>query len=357
MSTLSIMLSRLFILRFAILLIGVTFFILTLDIVTYADDILAINKGDVSTIWHYALLRIPGIASQFVLISILIALLMMLTEISKNSELVAIWGAGASQFRIIVALLPVAIFLGIFTFILVDRAVPLAAPTLHKWAIGDYSNKKLSIGAKDPIWMRSGPDIIRAVSTNEDTTKLSKVTVFRRDADGVLLEQIMAEEAEFLGQRWLLKDVTIYNRENLPPTKLKQMIYTGMMRPAATGLRKGDPEEMTVQELSYFISNSGFGLRPPHVYSTWLHKRFATLLSGILMLFIAIPLAHKFKRGGGLGMLFTAGVGMGFAYFIFDGITLTMGELGILPPWAAGWMPPLIFTAIAGSIAINYETL
>lgn len=357
MNTLSRLLSKLFIMRFFLILIGITTFVLTLDVVTYADDILAVNDGQISGIWYYALLRSPGIASQFILITILIALLLMLSEISKNSELVAIWGAGVSQARLLLALLPVAIMLGLFNFALVDRAVPMAAPQLHQWAIGDYSNKKLSVGNEDPIWMRSGQDIIRAVSTNVSTTRLTHVTVFRRDSEGILQEQIMADSAELLGQRWLLTNVTIYSRENLPPTQLKKMIYTGQMRPAATGSRKGDPEEMTVGDLLYFINNSGFGLRPSHVYSTWVHKRFASLTTGILMLFIAIPLAHKFKRGGGLGMLFAAGIGMGFGYFIFDGITLTMGELGILPPWAAGWMPPLIFTGIAGTIAINYETL
>jgi len=357
MPTLSLLLSKLFITRFILILAGVTIFVLTLDVVTYADDILAVNNGKISGIWYYAMLRSPGIASQFILISILIALLLMLSEISRNSELVAIWGAGVSQFRLLMALMPVAIGLGIFNFALVDRAVPMAAPTLRLWAIGDYSNKKLSIGDQDPIWMRSGKDIIRAVSTNVSTTKLSQVTVFRRDSEGILQEQIMADTAELLGERWLLTNVTIYSREALPPTRLKKMIYTGLMRPAATGSRKGDPEEMTLGDLLYFVNNSGFGLRPSQVYSTWVHKRLASLATGILMLFIAIPLAHRFKRGGGLGMLFAAGIGMGFGYFIFDGITLTMGELGILPPWAAGWMPPLIFTGIAGTIAINYETL
>jgi len=358
MPTLSKLLSKLFLARFVLILFGVTVFVLSLDIATYADAILAVNDGKISGIWYYALLRSPGIASQFILLSILIALLLMLTEISRNSELVAIWAAGVSQYSLLRALLPVAIGLGLFNFALVDRAVPLAAPTLHQWGIGDYSSKKLSVGNDDPIWMRSGTDIIRAVSTtNAANTKLSQVTVFRRDGEGILQEQIMAETAELQGQRWLLRNVTIYNRQSLPPTQLEKMIYTGLMRPAATGARKGDPEEMTVGDLVYFVNNSGFGLRPPHVYSTWLHKRFASLATGILMLFIAIPLAHRYKRGGGLGMLFAVGIGMGFGYFIFDGITLTMGELAILPPWAAGWMPPLIFTGIAGTIAINYETL
>ena len=61
--------------------------------------------------------------------------------------------------------------------------------------------------------------------------------------------------------------------------------------------------------------------------------------SGLLMMALCIPLATRFRRGGGLGALFAVGVGMGFLYFIVDGISLTMGELGFVTPWLAAWLP------------------
>ena len=75
------------------------------------------------------------------------------------------------------------------------------------------------------------------------------------------------------------------------------------------------------------------------------------------MILIAVPLAHRFKRGGGLGILFMIGIACGFAYFIFDGVAVTMGELGLLPAWLAAWSPIVAFAAIAGTVAFRQETL
>ena len=59
------------------------------------------------------------------------------------------------------------------------------------------------------------------------------------------------------------------------------------------------------------------------------------------MIGLCIPLASRFRRGGGLGALFAIGVGLGFLYFVIDGISLTMGELGFVAPWLAAWLPLL----------------
>ncbi|MCP5081540.1 MAG: YjgP/YjgQ family permease [Alphaproteobacteria bacterium] len=355
--TLSMMLTRMMASRFGLILAGITIFVLTLDVATYAPDILALHNDELSSIAKYALLRLPGVASAFVGIAALLALLLMLTELSHRSELVAIWNTGISQLRLILIIAPVALAIGVFHFLVDDQAVPGAAPTLHKWGIGDYSGKKLKVGEDDPIWLRSGNDILRAAKSNPNATKLSNVTIFRRDAAGILTEQIIAKSAEQVSGRWELADVVIYYRENLPPSRVNRMIYSGLLRPAAVGTRSGDPEEMSSADLQYFIANAGFGIRPPHVYSTWQQKRITLFFVSFLMVLIAVPLSVQYRRGGGLGRFFAIGVGLGFAYFIFEGVSLTMGELGLVPPWMAAWMPMMVFGATATAIAISQESL
>ncbi len=357
MWTLSLMLSKMLMVRFIMILFGISAFVVTLDLVTYSEDVLALHNDNLWSIGHYALLRLPGIISAFMGLSFLLAALMMLTEISHHSELVAIWNAGVSQFRMIAMLLPVAAVFGVANFFLSDKAVPTVSPILHEWGIGDYSEKQLKVGEKDPIWMRSGNDVLRATGSNQQATSLTGVTIFRRDSDGLLIEQIMAEEAELVSGRWHMTGVVIYYRNNVPPSRVKRMVYSGRMRPAAAGTRSGDPEEMSYADLNYFIDNAGFGIRPVHVYTTWLHKRTTLALTGVLMLLIAIPLAGRHRRGGGLGILFAVGIGLGFTFFVFDGISMTMGELGLLPSWMAAWLPMLIFALTSGTIAFRYETL
>jgi lipopolysaccharide export system permease protein len=73
------------------------------------------------------------------------------------------------------------------------------------------------------------------------------------------------------------------------------------------------------------------------------------------MIAICIPLATRFRRGGGLGMLFAIGVGLGFIFFVVDGLALTMGELGFVRPWMAAWMPILSFGAMATAMGLRNE--
>ncbi len=351
------MLTKMILLRFIAILLGISSFVITLDLITYVDDILKLKENDLGALGQYAMLRLPGTLSTFMAMSILLALLLTLVELSYRNEIPALWATGTSPFRVVLMLLPLGALLGGVNFLINDQAVPKTAPVLHSWGIGDYGNKKLQIGEKDPIWMRAGNDILRAADSNPQATQLENVVIFRRDGEGILIEQIMAARAQLRQGRWELSDVVLYYKENLLPNRVSTYIYSGDMRPAAAGARSGDPEEMSTADLNYFIANQGFGIRPPHVYQTWWHKRMTLFLSAWLMIAICLPLSVRFRRGGGIGVLFGLGVAIGFGFFLFDGISLTMGELGLVPPWMAAWTPVAVFAGIAATLTFRVETV
>jgi lipopolysaccharide export system permease protein len=350
------MLTRMILLRFAFILIGISIFVVTLDIVAYSTEILDLRAGNLDIILEYAGLRAPSILSTFLPLSVLLALLLTLTELSYRNEIPAIWSTGVSPTRLMIMLVPFALLAGGIHFLLSDQGIPRAEPTLREWGIGDYSEKKLKVGGKgDPLWMRAGKDILRAESSNRQATSLTNVVIFRRDDQGLLTEQIVAGSAALKDGRWVLSNVIVYYRDNLPPNRLESLIYSGNFRPAAAGARSGDPEEMSLSDLGYFIDNQGFGIRPTWVYETWWHKRLSLFVTALIMIAICIPLAVRFRRGGGIGILFTVGIGLGFLFFVLDGITMTMGELGFVRPWLAVWGPVLAFAAIAGIITFQAE--
>lgn len=357
MSIVGWMITRMVMTRFLMILIGLSLFIVTLDAMTYANDILELKNDNVNAILIYGALRLPTIMSGFLPFCVLLGTLLSLMELSYRNEMTAIWGAGQSPLSIMLLLLPVGLFLGGLNFLINDQAIPRAAPTLHEWGIGDYSQKKLKVGENDPIWMRSGSDILRAASSNARSTKLEDVVIFRRDAEGLLLEQIHAEKAELSGDRWELTNAVVYTRAQMAPARVERMVYSGIIRPAAKGARSGDPEEMSVKELSYFIDNAGFGIKPTYVYETWRYKRLSLFLSSFLMIALCVPLASRFRRGGGIGMFFIVGVGLGWAYFIVEGVARTMGELGFVPPWMSVWVPVAALAALTTSMTLKAETL
>ncbi|HHI82628.1 MAG TPA: LptF/LptG family permease, partial [Rhizobiales bacterium] len=90
---------------------------------------------------------------------------------------------------------------------------------------------------------------------------------------------------------------------------------------------------------------------------TWWHQRLTLFLSAWLMIVICVPLAAKFRRGGGIGIMFAIGVLLGFVFFVFDGISVTLGELGVLPPWIAAWLPVLLFFGAGAWLTLRAETV
>ncbi|MBC8036658.1 MAG: LptF/LptG family permease [Rhizobiales bacterium] len=357
MKVITWMLMRMIATRFIAILLGISIFVLSLEAVSNSLEILALRPGSSWIVPEYILYRGPGTLATFLPVSMLLATLLTLTELSYRNEISALWAAGLSPTRIVVLLLPLSLLAGGLHFLLVDMGVPAADPTLREWGIGDYGKEKLKVGEKDPIWLRSGTDITRAGSANPDSTVLNDVIIFRRDPGGLLREQIFADEATQSDGRWLLRGAVVYYRGNQPPNRMDNLIYSGAMKPASAGARSGDPESMSIADLGYFIENQGFGIRPVWVYQTWWHKRVSLVFSALLMISLCIPLATRFRRGGGLGMLFVAGVGLGFLYFVVDGIALTIGELGFATPWLAAWLPVAGFGALAVALTLRAETV
>lgn len=349
------MLSRMILIRFLGVLFGITFFVLSMEIVAYTKEILALDPISYIAVGKYMFVRSASFLATFLPLSLLLAMLVTISELSYRNELTAIWSIGISPMRLVLMLLPVALIASALHFALSDRALPAAATVLKEWGIGDYQAKKRQLNSNDPIWMRAGNDILRANSVSSDGKILKDVIIFRRNSDGLLTNQINAKSAQLKDNKWALLDVVDYVNGVTQPARIEIMIYPGALKPAAFGARSGDPEEMTSTALSYYISNDGFGIRPVWVYQTWWHKRFTLLLIPLVMIALCVPLATKYRRGGGIGVLFAIGVSLGFLFFMLDGVSVTLGELGFVPPWLAAWTPVLAFSALAINMGLRTE--
>ena len=354
MSRIAKFISSMILVRFVTILACIAIFVITLESVGFISDVLKITTNPVQALAQYALYRSPSVLAVFLPMSMLLALLLTITELTYRNEITAIFATGISPLRIIIMLLPTALLVGGIHFTLLDQLIPATTPTLKIWGIGDYAKNKVNVDSKDPVWIRSGSDIMRVIKVSSDGKQLDDVIIFKRSEDGQLKEQIYAETATQEDDRWRLQKVVVYYNGTEAPNRLDSLIYSGTMQ-AANANRTGDPEDMSLSELGTFIANKGFGVRPIHVYQTNWHKRLAALVSSLLMIVLCVPMAARFRRGGGLGYLFVVGVGLGFLFFIFDGISTTMGELGIVKPWLAAWAPVFIFTALGLSFVARTE--
>lgn len=343
-------LARLFLGRFLLLLAGLTALIILLDLLANAEDVMDAAQSTSAGLLRYAGLRLPLITADVLPLSALLAALLTLSFLVRHHELVAMISAGLSQGRLALALLPAALLAALPQFWLEDQAVPSATSALRAWGVGEYGEA----GSTTMTWLRDGDQIIRIRYIAAEGTRLAGVTIFQRDRDGRLRARISAESAAYADSRWTLRSVQKLNVADGAVTAAESVAWQNRLEPARMAILSAEPNELSFAEMRALLDNAAAS-RPDYVYSTWLHRRAAAPVATLLLIFLAVPLAQRFQRQGGMALPMIAGIGIGFLYFVFEGLTLTVGEAGLLPAAVAGWAPPAALALVAASIAVQFE--
>ena len=73
MITIGWMLTRMIFTRFVMLLAGISIFFITLNVFTYADEVLALNNNDLGALGTYGMLLLPSTVSTFLAMCVLLS--------------------------------------------------------------------------------------------------------------------------------------------------------------------------------------------------------------------------------------------------------------------------------------------
>lgn len=348
--------SKIFAVRFVLVLLGVASFIVLLDLMSNGDDVVELASNRAERLMEYAYLRLPEIVSQIIPFCVLIAALLSFSELIRHSELVAIRSVGLSQFSVFLAFVPCAMVIILFQIIVNEALLPRSVAALRAWGVGDYGKGLTAIGLSEGVrWMRQGPHVIRVSLERRTDNRFGQILIFMRDDEGRLTHRIEAASADT--ETWTLFDVTMLTVETSQVDRFDATEWPEDLRPAELIPSVTHPREMPLPEVARAVENEGFGLRPLFLYQTWFHKKLAAPAAVLLMILLCVPLAHRFQRVGAIGWMLLTGISAGFVFFVFDGLVLAMGEAGLLPPALAAWVPTLVMALIAQGLIYHYEGL
>jgi lipopolysaccharide export system permease protein len=349
--TVSRYLSRLYLMRFAFLLLGLALLVVFLDFLADGDEVLKAGGGAVTTILRYTLLRLPEIVAELIPITAMLAGFVTFAGLARFRELTALLGVGISKFTLAAAIAPAAVLVAAMQLAIEDQALPLAVGELRAWGVADYASSEES----KATWIRQGTDIVRIGRFDRAADRLVDVAIFRRDGTGNLLERIEAKTAVYREGDWALQGV----RRSTPgepsaiettPLGWPQGMSLDLLLSAAT-----HPKETPLVGLLGVSDRSDLGTQPGYRYKLWLHERLAGPVTTMVLIMLTVALAQPFESRTGRGMLLAAWLAAGFVAWTFDGLVLTFGEVGLLPPTLAAWTPPMVFAAVAGWLMLHDE--
>jgi lipopolysaccharide export system permease protein len=359
MSTFSRYILRVFFTQFTLLLISFAALMQLFDLLSNSIDVLQRSNGAMSGLGLYALLRLPEIVSFLIPFVVLLAALMTLGRLERDNEILAYKASGAPYNAVLLAFLPAVLLVAVAHFILADQVVPRAIDAMVKRDI--YVDKISRADDSPSLFIQDGKAVIEVGKVESYGAMLRKVKIYVRGDTGVISDFRDAATAQFDVKQhaWTLHDVwstTISPDRATTSTYAAAETWATSLSPTEFSNLIELPQAMPVSKIWSFATSDEVGVRPTYFYEAWLQKRFAIPVSSILMILLAAPVAHSvYQRGRGLAGGMAVGFILGFLYFVADGLVMSLGESGAVPPVVAAWMPILVFASIGGAWLIRLE--
>ena len=355
--TLTLYLARLFAVRIVAVLIMLVMVLQVLDLLSESGKVLAHPGNGESQLWTYVSLRTPQLIARFLPYSVLLATIFTLAALNQNSEVISMKAAGLSAHQVLAPLILTATLVSLVSFGFNERVVTRANATLSAWQAVDYGPIPANSGVRNNVFVRDGDNIlaIGELSGEGAGMVMSRVTWYRRDAAGMITEQIRAPRATFAAPGWRLEspvrfDVASAARETVPP----QVVAVGVS-PAQLSISSVNADGLDIFQLAQAIRElRAAGRRTSELEGKWWHK-LSGPLSAMLMPLLGAIAAFGLARSGQLLIRAVIGMSLGFAYFVVDNAALAMGNFGGYPPLIAAWAPFVLFALIGETVLVRTE--
>lgn len=305
-------------------------------------------------IGRYVLLQLPLMLQQALPIAALSAAIVVFIGLARTSEMTAIRAAGVSQWRILVMALPVPLLLSLAAFGLSEYAVPRSQLSLAAW----WAETEPPAEAEDasPRWFRVGEEIVRAQRASPDGRRLGEVDIFRRDADGLLVERIAAAAAVAGPRGWILLGVdrTRFDAGRFDRARMARLEWTAPLRPEDVAAFFS-----SVRSLSSAAARRALGEEAPvsrggALFATRILRSAAEPLAPLIMLVLALPLAFVAPRTGVAWPALLYAAAGGLLYLVADGVLTVFAQVGYVPAAVGAWAAPVV-AGLAGATVLLYS--
>lgn len=356
--TLATYIAKMFAVRIVAVLLMLVLVLQMLDLLSESGKVLAAPGNGQGELLTYVSLRMPQLVSRFLPYSVLLATIITLMTLNQNSEVIAMKGAGLSAHQVLAPLFLVAALTSAVTFGFNERVVTRATSTLKAWQNVKYGPIPLESGTKANVWLQDGPNILfaRAVAGEGNAMRMDGVSWYRRDPTGMVTEIVTSPSATFANPGWKFRAPVVFDVQSARKAPLgRDAVYAKSVDPVQVLISRVDADAESLGQLNTSLSAiREAGFRTTELEGKWWHK-LSGPLSALLMPLLGAVAAFGLARSGHLFVRAVIGMGLGFAYFVFDNAALAMGNFGAYPPFLAAWAPFVLFFLIGETVLIRTE--
>ena len=317
-------------------------------------------KTPFGKILYYYSVLIPAWLVQVMPMTLLLALLYVLSNMSKYGELTAMRASGLDFFRLMGAYWVVGICVSIqmlsINLAWAPKALYQAKVIFEKNTQKTQDTKSKSFGvtyrdiAGNRFWVIGMVDPVSRVARGIEITQ--------SDESQHDIKRTSAAWGNYQDGYWTLQDVIIYDY-TLPtsdPDSLRRvpvLVAPELVESPQqfiTEFRK--TKRMTTRELLESLHfSSRLSPKQRALFSTELHGRVAFPMANLVVFLIGIPFGVIGERRSNSLAIVNALLFF-FAYMLVAQVLLVFGQSGRIPGWLAAWFPNILF-ATAGILMIR----
>jgi lipopolysaccharide export LptBFGC system permease protein LptF len=322
----------------------------------------------------YYLLQSPSFLRIVLPMGLLLALLYTLTRHARHNEITAIRSAGISLWRLCLPYLLVGVGASLFLFVLNERWAPQWAERANQ--IRHAAETAAGSGEADRVALQLG--FVNAREGRRwmieryhvDSGVMYHPQVHWYETDG-RLRSVYAEQGIYTNRNWLFLNAREYydvgqGNPLLQPTLITNALQMTMLNETPEQIesevwiskrlsRIAETKEADVP-LKVIVNYLRLHPHPDRDVAPWLrtmlHGRIASPWTCLVVVLIALPFAGASSRKN-LFVGVASSIGICFAFFVVEKVSLALGAGGHLPPWLAAWFPNAAFSLVALALILR----
>jgi len=346
-------------LSFFMIFISLIMVFYIINIVELIDDVVE-NNVAFSLIFKYLYYHTPEIISFVLPVSVLTAVLLTFSVMSKNNELIAVQVSGISLLRLTRPAIVTGLLLSLIFFYIQEDITPNA--NKQKQEVLDKIHKRETktdqkiiknwvLGDKNKIYFYNFLD--------RKNNKIVNFNIIMLDKNFSLRKRISCDHAKWLSDKELmLRKGFERNYIDNRPVGFNKFAVKKMSIDKGKDLftqRVAFPQFMNIKTLKRYIRYLKEKRSNTHKYEAKLYYKYAYPLASLIMVLIAVPFSFLMGNRGtffGIGIAIVISMVFWFSFAVFS----ALGSAAILSPFISSFAPIFIFTAISIYLFMNIKT-
>jgi len=303
----------------------------------------------VSSALFFVALTTPRRMLDLLPISALLGGIVALGRLADRCELVAMEACGISMLRISSSVLGTCLAVMLLAGITGDTIIPVLEQHARLSRAKALSSREITPVQKG-LWARREDSYIH-IHNIIGKGAASDIDIFEFDKHRGLKAFIHADRAVIRkGDQWILKDVTrktVRGNWYISTDRIDCMELRSFLSAEQVGAFELPPDCLSTPDLMQYIDVLRENGQNTDHYLLALWRKFSVPLTTGAMALLSLTFVFGSTREIGAGLRITIGSVVGMVLYFFDQITVYVGQLLGLPPFAIAMTPVALVSGIA----------